>query len=80
VRTNDLDSWQSFKIPPEHKRALRMLAASQERSVSAVLREAVEIVVDGMAEPVEAHPNPFVAKDQARQTGSTRRIISRANS
>lgn len=71
MRTNDLDSWQSFKIPTAHKRALRMLAASQERSVSAVLREAVEIVVDGMAEPVEAHPDPSVAKHHARQTHST---------
>jgi hypothetical protein len=71
VRTSDLDSWQSSKIPTKHKRALRMLAASQERSVSAVLREAVEIVVDGMVEPIEAHLNPFVAKHQAHQTRST---------
>lgn len=71
MRTNDLDTWQSFKIPTEHKRALRMLAASQERSVSAVLREAVEIVVDGMEDPQAAHANPFVAKHRARQMRSS---------
>ncbi len=70
MQSNDLDSWQSFKIPTEHKRALRMLAASQERSVSAVLREAVEIVVDGMVEPEEMGANPFVAKHRARQVRS----------
>jgi predicted DNA-binding protein len=74
VRSSNLDSWQSFKIPAEHKRALRMLAASQERSVSAVLREAVEIVVDGVAELKEKAPNPFVAKHQARQMRSARGI------
>lgn len=40
------DTFVSLKLPSEHRQALRRLAASQDRSMSSVLRELVEIALD----------------------------------
>ncbi len=75
------DTFVSFKLPSEHRQALRRLAASQDRSMSSVLRELVEIALDGSSwegssepeTPPErpAKPSPFVRAVQAAREAET---------
>jgi hypothetical protein len=78
------DTFVSFKLPSEHRQALRRLAASQDRSMSSVLRELVEIALDatiweGDSEPETppeppAKPTPFVrAVQSVRSAGTAQR-------
>jgi len=72
------DTFVSFKLPSEHRQALRRLAASQDRSMSSVLRELVEIALDGSSwegssEPETppdppAKPSPFVRAAREAET------------
>ena len=70
MRIGACDSWQSFKLPDEHRVRLREIARQQDRSVSALLREMVEVVVssEAWAEPQDSQRrvNPFVQRSSTR--------------
>ena len=62
------DSWLTFMLPTEDRHALRQLAARQDRSMSAVLRELVSVALEPTSweiEPEDQPTNVFVAR--ARQ-------------
>lgn len=60
MRVLEHDAWQSFKLPSEHKRALRRVADAQDRSVSDLLRELVEVALMPGTYEQRERPNAFV--------------------
>jgi hypothetical protein len=45
MRYVENDAWQTFKLPSEHKSALRRVAAAHDVNPSELLRQAVEILI-----------------------------------
>jgi hypothetical protein len=72
MRLTEHDSWQSFRLPSEHRQALRRVAREAGCSVSELLREAVEIIVrpDAGERAAERLENPFI-RAARRRTGQS---------
>jgi predicted transcriptional regulator len=62
------DAYQSFMLPADHRAALRRLAHRRETTPSAILREAVEIILaEDVETPDERSENVFIRAAERRR-------------
>jgi hypothetical protein len=65
MRDLGYEEYQSFKLPPEHKAALKRVAHRQETTVGELLRGAVEVLIAPDTFQYEREPerrNPFIER------------------